>query len=590
MTLRARFSAARAMPPPPLDRRDFLKQAAGAAGLAAAAPLLPGCGDSGLAPLATLTPPAPTPAPGPAAALPSLAQHPVFTHSVTSGDPLPGRVILWTRAVPPPGIDTTVPVSWQAARDEAFTQVVASGRTETSAAKDYTVKVDAPLPAPDTVYFYRFSSQGRNSPTGRTRTAPDALDATLRVVATTCTNPEVSEMNSLRALAQLPTLHAIVHLGDYIYEFGGNPSYEPVNECVTLADYRLRHGCFRAYEANAEAHRLHPWVVVYDDGDISNAAATAEGAAGFHNDNEGSWEARKQAATQAFEEWVPCRIERRYVDGRPVVYRRLQWGPLADLLMLDTRLDGRDKILGDAIQSFDARELDDPNRRLISPEQMDWLTGHLATSQAVWKLVGNQAMLGHWLSASTPQATGAINAFLGLREQGNLLYSDTSWNGYTADRKRLYARLKEANVKNLLVVSGDAHLSFAMDLPEDPLNPLAYDPVTGRGSLGVDFSVPSVNSETFVEQFGYAPRTGSLAVEAASRAANPHHAYTELDSKGYLLLTITQASARAEFWMMDDVTTANTRQTLGCALTCAAGSNHLVLASVNPLAGGGAPA
>lgn len=570
------------MPPPPMDRRDFLKQAAS---LAAAGPLLAGCGDSGLPPALVAPAPAPTPSPVPE----PVAKHAVFTHSVTSGDPLPDRVILWTRAVPPPGETRVVPVRWAVATDEAMTKTVASGVGEATPERDYTCKVDALLPMPDTVYYFRFVSQGVVSPVGRTHTAPASLEATLRVVATTCTNPEVSELNTLRVLAAMPPVHAIVHLGDYIYEFGGNSSYQPVNECVTLADYRLRHGCFRAYAPNLEAHRLHPWVIIYDDGDISNAAATAEGAAGFHNDNEGSWEDRKRAATRAFEEWTPCRIERRYADGKPVAYRRLQWGPLADVLLLDTRLDGRDKILGDAIMSYDQRALDDENRRIMSTAQMDWLTGHLAGSQAVWKLVGNQAMLGHWLSASTPQATGAINAFLGLREQGNLLYSDTSWNGYTADRKRLYAKLKAANVKNMLVMSGDAHLTFAMDLPEDPLNASAYDPATGRGSLGVDFSVPSVNSETFVEQFGYAPRTGSLAVEAASRAANPHHAYTELDSKGYLLLTITKASAKAEFWMMDDVTTANTLQTLGCALSCAAGSNHLQLVSVNPLAGGGAP-
>ena len=557
-------------------RREVLK-GLGAAGAGLA---LGGCGDRS------------DPAVLPLPSLPDpIATHPVFTHSVTSGDPLPDRVVLWTRAVPPPEETRAVTLQWQAARDEAFTQIVAEGSGRTDAARDYTFKVDVPLPAPDTVYFYRFSSQGQTSPTGRTHTAPNTLDATLRVVATTCTNPEVSELNTLRVLAELPPLHAVLHLGDYIYEFGSNQSYAPVHECATLADYRLRYGSFRAYAPNAEAHRLHPWVIIYDDGDISNAAASAEGAAGFHDPTtEGSWEDRKRAATQAFEEWTPCRIERRYADGKPVIYRRLHWGPLADVLMLDTRLDGRDPIMGDAIVSYDQTALDDDNRRIMSATQMDWLTGHLANSQAVWKLVGNQAMLGHWLSASTPQATAAINQFLGVREQGNLLYSDTSWNGYTADRKRLYAQLKAADVRNLLVVSGDAHLTFAMDLPEDPLDVTAYDPVTGRGSLGVDFSVPSVNSETFVEQFGYPPRTGSLAVEAASRAANPHHAYTELDSKGYLLLTISQHNTYAEFWMMDDVTSANTLQTLGAAFNCAAGSNHLTLASLNPLAGGGSSA
>ncbi len=507
-----------------------------------------------------------------------------FTHAVTSGDPLPDRVILWTRALPEDE-QSRVRLRWVVARDPALTDLIATGDIETGPERDFTVKVDALLPEADTHYWYQFEAMGWLSPVGRTRTAPRTADAGLRLAVSTCTNPEVAELNSLRVLAARDDLNAIVHLGDYIYEFGGNPDYQPEHECVTLADYRLRHGCFRAYAPNLEAHRLHPWIVIYDDGDISNGCATDAGQDGSHDPvTEGDWGARKRAATQAFEEWVPCRIERHTADGMPVIYRRLAWGELLDIFMIDTRLDGRDAIGGDDYLSYGAVDLDAEERRIMSTEQMQWLCDGLAASTATWKLVGNQAMLGHWAAPGSPEALSPLLAFLGARQNGNLLYATTSWNGYTADRRRLYAALKAADVRNLIVVSGDAHLSFAMDLAEDPYNPLVYDPLTARNSLGVEFSVPSINSETFVEIIGVQPRTVSVAIETGSLLVNPHHRYAELDSKGYLLLEMNRDEAVGEFWMMRDPWSVNQDEELGGRFRSPAGSNRLITEYLNPLA------
>lgn len=557
-----------------MDRREFLR-AGGRLSLGLGAAWLTGCADGS----------SPDQTPGDDRA----AQSP-FTHSVASGDPLPDRVILWTRALAEDGV-STVPLRWVVARDAELTQIVASGEAETGPDRDFTVKIDVVLPQANSTYWYQFQALGWLSPLGRTRTAPVSADTALRIAVSTCTNPEVAELNSLRILAARDDLNAIIHLGDYIYEFGGNPDYQPEHECVSLADYRLRYGCFRAYEPNLEAHRLHPWIVIYDDGDISNGCATAAGADGFHDpETEGDWGDRKRAATRAFEEWVPCRIEQHTADGQPVIYRRLSWGELLDIFMIDTRLEGRDAIAGDDFVSYDQIDLDAEDRRIMSEQQMQWLVDGLANSKATWKLVGNQAMLGHWAAPGTPDALSPLLEFLGVRQNGNLLYASTSWNGYTADRRRLYAGLKAADVSNLIVVSGDAHLSFAMDLAEDPYNPLAYDPLTARGSLGVEFSVPSINSETFVESLGAPPRTASLLVESASLLVNPHHRYTELDSKGYLLLDLNRDEAVGEFWMMHDPWTANTDEDLGGRFRCAVNSNRLITQYLNPLAGnGGSP-
>lgn len=509
----------------------------------------------------------------------------VFTHALASGDPLPDRVILWTRALPPAGQDSLA-LRYLVARDEQMQDIVAEGVALATAETDYTVKVDPLLPSADTVYWYRFEAPELNllSPLGRTRTAPLQAEK-LRFVATTCTNPAAAALPTLSHIAALDDLHFVLHLGDYIYEFGSS-AYAPDHACVSLADYRMRYASWRAPQPQIEAHRLHPWVVIYDDGELANGNWT-EGAEAHDPATQGDWRERRAAAVRAFEEWVPIRVEARYADGRARVYRKLPLGNLADLLLVDIRLDGRDAFLSDHYVTFNVPEYDDPDRHIMSTAQMDWLTMELGQSTAVWKLMGNQAMLGHWGGPGAPRdVPPQIRQALALREGGNELYVN-GWSGFPAERRRLYAALETAGVDNLLVCSGDTHFSFAMDLPPDPFNPAAYDPVTGRGSLGIEFVTPSVNSEAFPEEFGYAPRTASLPVEAASLLGNPHHKYTELDSKGYCLITLTAQQARCEYWFVDDVYDESSGQTLAAVFESAAGSRRVELRMIDPTAGSG---
>lgn len=504
-----------------------------------------------------------------------------FTHGVASGDPLADRAILWTRALPADAGTKELPVRWQAARDAGFLDVVAAGEAFASAARDFTVKVDAALPDPDTYYWYRFEAGGAVSPAGRTRTAPAGDVAAFRFVATTCSNPNVGHFNTLACIAALDDLRFVMHLGDYIYEYGSD-AWDPPHACVTLDDYRRRYAYYRAFPEQLEAHRLHPWIIVYDDGEFANGCWTY-GAEAHDPQTQGAWEDRRRAAAQAFEEWTPTRLAPQ--DGDiPRLYRRLAFGAMADVLMLDLRQDARDGFLSDHYVTGNIPAYDDPARRIMSPAQMGWLLDGLADRRSRWKLVGNQAMLGHWGGPGAPDLPPEAMRALGLRQNGNQLYVN-GWNGYPADRRRLYAGMQERDVQNLVVLSGDAHYSFAMDLPPDPFDATKYDPVTGRSSLGVEFVVPSVNSEAFPETMGYPPRTLSLPVERASLAGNPHHKYTELDSKGYTLVTLTAERAVAEYWFMRTVLEPGTERQLGARLVTAAGSNRVDLTDYDPLAG-----
>ena len=175
------------------SRRDFFKRSGSAAAALASAvtlPLLPGT---------------------------AQAAGPLFQHGVASGDPLADRVILWTR-VTPQSPRRTVGVRWLVARDAQLRDVVQRGDAETSAERDYTVKVDAAGLQPGTTYYYRFFAENEASPIGRTRTLPVGATPRLRMAVASCSNLAAGLFNAYRRIAERADLDFVLHLGDYIYE------------------------------------------------------------------------------------------------------------------------------------------------------------------------------------------------------------------------------------------------------------------------------------------------------------------------------------------------------------------------------------
>ncbi|MBA2444603.1 MAG: alkaline phosphatase D family protein, partial [Nocardioidaceae bacterium] len=279
-----------------------------------------------------------------------------FRHGVASGDPLPTRVVLWTRITPsaslPPGVGggPTVSGSWEVGRDQAFERVVDSGTFTTSPVSDYTVKVDAGGLQPDTAYYYRFIFKGISSRIGRTRTAP-ALSATpdnLRFGVVSCSNLQAGFFSPYRHLASRNDLDAILHLGDYLYEYGpgeygyGNSdvdirSHVPAHEMVSLRDYRQRHA---QYKQDVDLQRLHaklPFIATWDDHESANDAYRG-GAENHSPETEGDWQSRKAFAHQAYDEWMPTRMSGTAKSGDgDHLYRGLRFGTLANLSMLDLR-------------------------------------------------------------------------------------------------------------------------------------------------------------------------------------------------------------------------------------------------------------
>ena len=497
---------------------------------------------------------------------------PSFRHGVASGDPLPDRVVLWTRVT----ADRDLPVTWLVATDPRMTDVVARGTVHATAARDRTVKVDAGRLQPWTTYWYAFEAAGVRSPVGRTRTAPapgQAVDR-LRFAVVTCAKYDAGFFNAYARVAEAD-VDAVLHCGDYLYESaqdGDGPPERltvPPTEVRTLSEYRRRHAHYKTDPDLQALHAAHPLIAVWDDHESSNDS-WAGGASSHDPETEGDWSTRKAAAQRAYDEWMPVRLP---VPGDPSrIYRRIGYGSLVDVVAVDTRLEGRSRQLtgqdGDTVVTDPA--VSDPERQLYSPTQRRWIEESLAASRSTWKLVLNQVLVSQFKAVGLPQAVTDALAALGqegVPSEGVALAADV-WDGYAAERERLLGFLRSTPVRDVVVLTGDVHASFANDLSEDPFDPL-------RPPVAVELVTPSVSSSNFDEGLGVPPRTTSLAVEAAVRAQNPNTRYVELDSNGWVLLDVTKDRVQGEFWFVDTVLERSSAQRLDATWQVLRGAQRL---------------
>ena len=452
----------------------------------------------------------------------------LFTHGVASGDPLTTAVIIWTRVTPEAEGDQEV--WYEVSKDLAFTRRVSVGYITTGADADYTVKFDAEDLEAGRTYYYRFICQGVVSPVGRTRTAPTGDVSRLRFGVCSCSSYGHGYFHAYKGLAARNDLAAVLHLGDYIYEYGTGQygvirEYEPANEIISLSDYRLRYAQYRRDENLAAVHRQHPIIAVWDDHETADNSYR-DGAGNHSEGSEGAWVDRKAAAIQAYYEWMPIR-ERE--PGR--VWRSFNYGNLADLIMLDTRLWGRDEEASRGnIEAFN-----DEERQLLGADQEEWLAQQLDTSTARWKVLGQQVMMGTYKNAPGLDANGG----------GDILNPD-QWDGYRAARERVFRMIETTDPGSVIVLTGDIHSSWAHDLARDPNNPESYDRETQSGSLAVEFVTPAISSPGF-------PAFVADALAQQAIDTNPTCRWAQLSNRGYMVLDITPDRVQNDWYHYEDV-------------------------------------
>ena len=477
----------------------------------------------------------------------------VFRHGVASGDPLTDRVMLWTRVTPPATRSATGPidVQWVIASDEGLQQVVARGTAQAAMERDFTVKIDAGGLGPGRTYHYGFVAGGERSPIGRTKTLPERADR-LRVASVCCSNYPAGYFNVYRCIANRPDLDAVVHLGDYIYEFangrygdGTASGRVPLRagEASTLEDYRDRYATYRSDIDLQEAHRRHPFIAVWDDHESANDAWSG-GASNHNPSTQGSWMTRLAGAYRAYLEWMPIRESS---DPKIHLYRSFRFGDLADLVMLDTR-----GLRDQQATGTDAKMLLDPSRSLLGATQEAWFFDQLRASQRAssrWRVIGQQIL------------------FTPLSPPGFPVANTDVWDGYAPARNRIFDMLAAEKITNVAVLTGDIHSSWAMDVPRNPWT--GYDSTTGAGSIAVELVTPAISSPPFFSSPELRQRAATL------RPLARHLKFLEGEHNGYTLLDITRERIQADWYHMDSVAQRSETENKVASFVCEHDSSRL---------------
>ncbi|MEM9170253.1 MAG: alkaline phosphatase D family protein [Pseudomonadota bacterium] len=494
-----------------------------------------------------------------------------FAHGVASGDPHTDSVVLWTRVS---GREGPAAVSWEVARDPSFSDVVAAGDAVAAPAADWTVKAVPTGLEAGREYFYRFRAGSETSPAGRTKTLPSGSVERARFAVVSCSNYPFGYFNVYHMIAERGGYDAVIHLGDYIYEYGptgyggdvgeklGRP-HAPAREIVSLEDYRHRHAQYKADPASQAMHASAPFIAIWDDHETSNNS-WKDGAQNHQPAAEGDWAARRRAALQAYYEWMPVR-DPSPGEPREALFRAYSFGDLLTLTALETRLMARarqfeyDEVVPTLntpadVERFRNEVLTDASREMLGAAQANFIARAMAQSVEAgqpWRLVANQIIMAEVIAPDlSPHVTEedlqalerewdqarAFVEFSKLRLPTNL----DAWDGYPAARERFYDVVRQAGGGGLLVVTGDTHTWWANDL-------------TARDGtkMGVEFGVNSITSPSpYRREF-----LGGKGAEYAllTNRENKTVRYLSGESHGFIDLEVERDAARARFMAVDTI-------------------------------------
>jgi alkaline phosphatase D len=459
--------------------------------------------------------------PGRGLAAPRFTSNP-FTLGVASGDPTPDGIVLWTRLAPEPAnLDSlgkrAIPVGWRVARDERLRHVVARGTAVALPELAHSVHVEVDCLQPGRDYFFQFDAGGEESHVGHFRTTPDEHEtmSELRFAFATCQDWPSGFYTAYRDMAA-NDLDLVVHLGDYTYEYAingvtGRGIPAPAGferETVDLASYRLRHTLYKLDPDLQAAHARFPFAVIWDDHEVQNDYS------GIHPEwspTSPEFLARRAAAYQAYYEHMPIRQRAASFPGNNLrIYRRLRYGRLAELTMLDDRQYRDDNPCGDG-EALRCDAALSGSYSMLGAEQEAWVSRGFQRSQARWNIVAQQLLLAE-LEHTLP----------GYPDEW---YWNDAWDGYPLARKRLMKQVVRSELRNPVFLTGDWHSTFVNDLKvdfKDPASPtVATELVTPAITTGGD-GTP------------YGPYYGPMI------PFNPHIKYYEGDRRGYFRASVTR--------------------------------------------------
>ena len=431
-------------------------------------------------------------------------------------------------------------------------KVVRRGLQYATARSGYAVNVlAAGLPSNSWLY-YQFSAPqlGAKSRVGRTRTFPSRRDQVgqLRFAVASCQNYEAGFYTAYRDMLD-QDLDCVVHCGDYLYENGG--SANPLipgrahfgSEIFSVEDYRTRYAQYRLDPDLQEAHASFPFLVTWDDHEVDNnfAGDVAEEGAPFEGE---AFLERKRNALQAYRETMPLRPWNRFFRGQELrIYRRLSFGSLANIYMLDTRQYRSDQPAEDGFGSTDPNsvlleaslgeklfdeQIDDPNATMLGRRQERWLKLNLRYSRARWNVMAQGIMVMRWNLAALGQ--GLISN----------LYNVDAWDGYQDAQTSLLKLIAGSGAQNPVVLTGDIHSSWGANLLADYSDP-------NSDAVAAEFVCSGISST-----FGGPQPQETDALVRATLPQNPHISYFEGRFRGYVLCEVDEHSWTSSYRLLGE--------------------------------------
>ena len=561
-----------------LNRRDFLKNSAFLTGAAWLSSSVFGCSSADLQARNA----------GPIA----------FLHGVASGDPLADSLILWTKVTPEQQPDA-VQLLLEVSESADFSVVQHRQLCLAQRDADYCCKVDLRGLLPGRSYYYRFRDNTSVSATGHGKTLPAGAVSEVRFAVLSCSNYPAGYFHVYQQVAQ-QQLDAVLHLGDYIYEYeqGGYATERSVElgralaadnqaEMVSLSDYRKRYALYRSDKDLQQAHASHSFICVWDDHEITNDAWT-DGAEN-HQPNEGDYQERKLNALQAYYEWMPIRplvSGKQRTGQQQSLYRSFAFGDLVDLHMLDTRIEGRnlqldykhytdEKTGAFATERF-SRDLTDTKRTLLGAKQQQWLQAQLLRSKAHYQVLGQQVLMAKMMFPSEllsafakpgPELVDKIAQLTALKQrvasgdrslsaedkkriESVLAYNLDAWDGYPFERELIYKTALQQN-KQLVVLAGDTHNAWASTLCDQQ----------GK-KVGIELATPSVSSpgiETYLQlNTAQVEQLADVLPQLIDELD-----YCNLHQRGFLLVAFRKEHIDAQWFFVDDITNKQYQTRLG---------------------------
>jgi alkaline phosphatase D len=484
-----------------------------------------------------------------------------FSLGIASGDPAADGFVIWTKIAPEPlerngGMPMrALEVQWEIGKDQAMREIVAKGNAIARPELGHAVHVEVTGLEANREYFYRFRVGGERSAIGRTKTFPPAGAPVERMnfAVGGCQRYEDGWFTAWRHVAE-QRFDFVYHYGDYIYEYrqlrAGERPYPIVrdmpgerDEIYTINDYRHRYALYKLDPDLQAAHASAPFLMSFDDHEVDNNWA------GFVSEEAGVpaeiLALRRIAGFQAWYEHMPLR-KGQWPNGASILaHRRLVFGDLADINVLDTRQHRSDQPCNDGWKI--CAEAKDPKSTMLGEAQEAWLYDGFRATKSRWNVLAQQVPMMRLDRIPGPEKTET--------------HMD-KWDGAEAARDRLFKALGEANIANTVVLTGDVHHNRAADLKLDFDDPASKN-------VGVEFVATSISSNGDGRD---KPPTHDRYLQA-----NPHFRFFN-DQRGYVRHEVTKDRWKADFQVLDKVSAKDRPVTTRVSLITEAGKPGVVSA------------